>query len=1169
MTPKRSTAGGLLALVLKTGPMFASMLVAGSAIAAEGEVAAPSGSERAEPAPADLEAMRAASERLAARSQEFVRDTQDFVDRREVDEKRRLARGYDLKLSALEEAERTQRLLAIEKFEDFLERHDTSEYSSHVRFRLAELYFDEASDAWLDGFESYDQRVAIWEAASDEQKLNGDVEDPGEPPLVDLSRCIPLYERIIADNKKLPAEERYEYLDATYYALAFAHSDDKVSQYDPERAKFVFDELIAEFPRSDLADAAHMFRGNYLFYKGRPSFTRQAVVEYEAVYKRGPESKEYVKALYQLAWARYKLSDYDEAMRLFTELLDLDAKAMLVEGKGTGFAPDATHFLARSFADIAEDAQTFPDRYGGALTADYVGRQWFSKVGSRDYEWDVFFQLKGITKGYDRPAEAMEVLRHLQSDERWKNRPENPELQMELVQMLLEGLRGDPTQSAAERLLLTQRYGIGSEWWNANRNNPDAQAVARKFIEESLLDVAVEYHVQADKTKLPGDFLLAAEKYREYLDKFPIADDYYEQQWYLADTLRQGGRAAEAEAEYASLVKTASHHPYGDSAIYNLTAVRYQRVLDEVGPFQNPDPNATVERTYQTPSGKEIQVRTLSDVHKRFIEIADAFAKHTFTEPKLDIVPDYRPLVQERTSSVLYLPGQLLFLANRFDEARPRLLQVIETLPQTDEAAYAASYIVQSYVEEGDPAMVRRYTQRFVSLGLGGSSQTIAAKEAEFKDRLERSTYVMAEDLQKIGKNEEAAKAFLAFIEEFPNSQFNDRALLLAASNYEQMGRSGEANVLFERFIMTYPNHPDAKQYFFRIGENYERRFEFNKAIALYDSAYQRFPEGESGAYALYQASFLRLGIGEYRKAAEGFEEYARKYPTLSDREEQLFRAGPAYERHDERNGTSLAIEFYRRYLRDWGTAVPGHAVQAQNRIAELLAAAGNDREAAKAREAMLALYDRILAEGGKVEGVSLDAVAAVAFAPIQAEFNRITKDKLVRDDKKDAAVLTRKADEVPEFRASVSAFWRKYPSFEYTTAALYLEAEALAYWAELGLSVQPPEGLSDDEAAVIYEILEESLYPEYRAIEDDALTLFQRLVDLAGSQKRWSSWVSRAQAAQNRIRPAEFPAAKPEVRANGVVRPPPVITPIPPDSPWFKPPEPAPSPANGGGGSP
>lgn len=1130
-------------------PLWLSLLAAPSAFAGD--------TERAEPVQADVEAMRAAQARLEARSEEFVRDTQEFVDRRELDEKRRLAQGYDAKLSALQEAERAQRVLAIEKFESFLQRHDASEYSSHVRFRLAELYFDEARDAWFHAYETYDQRISAWEAATDAQKLDGEVEDPGDPPLVDLARCVPLYERIIEDNRKLPAEKRYEYLDATYYALAFAYSDDKVAQHDPDRAKVVFDELIAAFPESDLADGARMFRGNYLFYKGRAQFVRQSVAEYEAVYKRGPESREFINALYQLAWARYKLSEYDEAMRLFTELLDLDQKLLLTEGKGTGFGPDATHFLARSFADIAEDSQTFPDRYGGEMTGDYVGRQWFQRTGPREYEWDVYFQLKEITKGYDRPAEAMEVLRHLQADARWKNRPENPELQMELVNMLLQGLRGDPAQSAAERLLLTQRYGIDSEWWVANRNNPDAQSVARKFIEESLLDVAVEYHVQADRTKNPSDYLLAAEKYREYLDKFPIADDYYEQQWYLAETLRQGGRLPDAEAEYVSLARTAKHHPYGDSAVFNLTSVRYQRVINEVGPFHIANPNATVERTYTTPAGKEIPVRALADVHARFIEAADALRAHTFTEPRLDTVPDYRGPAQGQRASVLYLPAQLLFLANRFDEARPRLLQVIEAMPSTDEAAYAASYIVQSYVDEGDLAMVRRYTQRFASLGLGGSAQTIAAKEAEFKDRLERSTYIMAEDLQKVGRHEEAAKAFLAFIDEFPKSQFNDRALLLAASNYEQMGRSGEANVLFERFIMTYPNHPDAKQYFFRIGENYERRFDFAKAIALYDSAYQRFPEGESGAYALYQASFLRLGVGDYKRAAEGFEEYARKYPTLSDREEQLFRAGPAYEQHDLKNGTSLAVEFYRRYLRDWGVAVPAHAIQAQQRISELLARGGNAREAAKAEEGLLSLYDRILAEGGRVEGVGLDAVAAVAFAPLKAEFDRLTKDKLTRDDERDAKLLEDRVAIVADFRARIAAFWRKYPSFEYTTAAFYLEAEMLAHWAELGLSLQPPDGLDDEQAAAYYEVLETEVYPKFHDLEDEALGLFQRIIDLAGVQKRWSEWVSRSQAAQNRIRPADYPAAKPEIRAGGSLSAPPVVAPIPADSPWFRPAEP------------
>ena len=50
-------------------------------------------------------------------------------------------------------------------------------------------------------------------------------------------------------------------------------------------------------------------------------------------------------------------------------------------------------------------------------------------------------------------------------------------------------------------------------------------------------------------------YLEAADRFQEYLDKFPISDDYYQQQWYLADTLYAAGeyqRAIEQQSDHAA-----------------------------------------------------------------------------------------------------------------------------------------------------------------------------------------------------------------------------------------------------------------------------------------------------------------------------------------------------------------------------------------------------------------------------------------------------------------------------------------------------------------------------------------------------------------------------------------------------------------------------------------
>src|SRR5690606_10543374 len=124
-----------------------------------------------------------------------------------------------------------------------------------------------------------------------------------------------------------------------------------------------------------------------------------------------------------------------------------------------------------------------------------------------------------------------------------------------------------------------------SEWWKANRNNPEALAVARRYIEGSLAEVAVEYYLKAEEQGDAQQYLRAAEKFREYLDKFPISDDYYLQQWHLAIALFKGDDLAGAEKEYLSLLKSRKYHEYGDGALFQLMQTRRKRVETTHGGF--------------------------------------------------------------------------------------------------------------------------------------------------------------------------------------------------------------------------------------------------------------------------------------------------------------------------------------------------------------------------------------------------------------------------------------------------------------------------------------------------------------------------------------------------------------------------------------------------------
>lgn len=1115
----------LLTLALLASPAWA----AGDDAGEEAEATGPRIEKVSGAPPEEVASFQKLRDRFQARVQELEDDTRAWVERQREVQLERLADGYDPYIAELEERERLQRGEAIAQMETFLRRWDGVPYASEVRLRLAELHFQEAEEEWLTATDAF---VQAYEEAGDDLDLLAELEEQGEPK-IELSRVTRLLERIIDDNRDLPADEQYPLLDVAYYMLAFCYGEPASTVWDDDLARGTFRSLIRARPNSEYADSAHLLLGNYAF--GENDY-RGSIPEFEAVIARGPEQKYYMAGLYQLAWARYKLSEYDDAIAIFVQLLDLSKEKLRDTGRASDYEPDSVAYLALSLSDQADEAgQTPLER----------AQTFFGGLGeSKSYSWDVYKELAESLVRYARPLDAVEIYQHLQTHPEYRLRPENPEFQSEVVRLLSRGYDADLAAAGEARLKMTERYGEGSEWWIANRNNPDALAKARGFIESSLVEVAVEVKFRAQESGDPATYSLAADKYREYLDKFPIADDYFDNQFQLADALYNAGRYTEAVEEYQSLVDNKGLHKYGDASVYLLMQTRERLLRDTVGALDRRFEGAGVERTYTTPGGEEMTVYALVPEQSDFLAAADGVLAHEFGEPVDGL--DLRAILEENRPKILYLTAQMLYFANRYDEARPRLRQVFESAPETIEASYAAKLFLNTYILEKDNEQVRTWARVFTTTPLGPPSDDNVDEEF-YGSVLEKSVYGEAAAAAKSGDYAAAAEGYLAFVEQFPNSQNVPDALLSAAANMKRQGRAKDAIQLYERFLGEFPDHPDAQNFYFPIADNYESTFDLASAIRYYEELVRRYPEHVDAPIALYQVAFLKVGLGDNLGAAEAYERYANEYPEQSDREAIHFEAGAQYELADR----GKAVKFYQRYLRTYGTQNPNRAIEAQHRLSVLYEAQGRKRDASKALDAVVKLFDDIIAEGGAVGPRGRDLAAAAAFREIREAYDDFTARKWTGDGEKDADLIVKV---VPEdfkvFDKVVIDFVQKYLSFEYTTAAIYLQGAHRSWYAENGLAIEPPSNLSMDDTDAYWALLEENLFPLMYAKEAEAETLFKQVLELAATQKRHSEWVDASAAALNELKPSDYPAVKDPIVIDAVGSARPRLKPLSPPAP-------------------
>jgi hypothetical protein len=116
---------------------------------------------------------------------------------------------------------------------------------------------------------------------------------------------------------------------------------------------------------------------------------------------------------------------------------------------------------------------------------------------------------------------------------------------------------------------------------------------------------------------------------------------------------------------------------------------------------------------------------------------------------------------------------------------------------------------------------------------------------------------------------------------------------------------------------------------------------------------------------------------------------------------------------------------------------------------------------------------------------------------------------------------------ELKAFDDQVSEFVGTYLSFEYITACIYYTGAARAFNARLGLSMEPPPSTPDDQVDAYWELLMETFFPLFEAVEVGAIEQYQAVVRLAQQQRRHSVWVDKAQAGLNDLRPGDYAAVK------------------------------------------
>jgi TolA-binding protein len=946
-------------------------------------------------------------QRYQERARGFNATVNTIVRREHTRRRARLVDEFERQISEEEELLAEARRRAIEEFENFLARYPNDPiYTPDAMFRLAELYYEDSYETFLDEADRYAE-------LQERQEAGEQVELPPEPQK-DFSRTVNLFRRLIAEY---PA---YRHIDGALYLLGFCLNETG----DFEEARIAWLSLVChnqfqytgplpdeepdeteEHPaatvplrEAETADTAASFTNPYgactpIVENSRfHDETWLRVGEYHfdydysahgldlaiAAYRnamRDPESAFYDKALYKLAWSYYRANQYPEAIRHFAMLVEFaDENRQRTGESGSEMRPEAIQYLGICFAEDDWDDNHAPDPVRGVTRLQ--DPQLLPQ--DRPFTPEVYFQTGDTFFDLARYADAIEV--YELALRRWPLALEAPRVVDRIAQAHERNREFEAAINARARL---RDYGPESEWAGANEGeHPEAVREAAQLARNALYDDAVRHHqvaqnlrqqaLDSNDAELLGrardEYNLAAQGYRAYLEQYPNDPDAYEIGYNLAEAMYFSGQFREAAEAYAQVRDSNLDDRFRAQAAFRAVKALEEIVAAETAagrlsiPEQPPAPTGTPPAVAAQPIPELLrQLNDARDVHAR-------------------LLPDSgrNPTFQYQTAQVFYRFGNWEEARRRFADIYQRycttnavgfyawqnLVDMAGALNQLDEAErLAQTQIERQCTAAADDTQVADAGQ---SGAQGLANPTKAAEvimvSAQFQHAAERFKQASTAEEQNQANArqlyEESADMFTKAVERSPEHVEAPNALNNAALAYEKTDRFDSAMQVWRRIVDEYPESQFVDTARFRLAYNAYRFFEYDEAINHFQILAKNSKSADIRRDSILNTAQILTNTEQYDKAAPYWRQYAEPgvAPDSRHRAEAGFRAA---EMSYKQKNWSATIRDMRAYISEYKSVADAgpYRVHAAYYIAEAEKAQRNTNNYYKALEGVLSEF--------------------------------------------------------------------------------------------------------------------------------------------------------------------------------------------------------------------
>lgn len=364
----------------------------------------------------------------------------------------------------------------------------------------------------------------------------------------------------------------------------------------------------------------------------------------------------------------------------------------------------------------------------------------------------------------------------------------------------------------------------------------------------------------------------------------------------------------------------------------NEDAARQYFIVAEAGREGEALANAAAERMLMFQEKVMVQARsTMPAVDVGKAKVDDPLsASETLWVAIVDLYAKFFPM-KERIPALKLDAARVYLTRGHYKSAVQRLDALAKASPKTNEAQVGVKLVIALYNAQKNYVEVIHWAKEFH--GHRDLVQDVALK-GFLRESWRLGMWDLAEQLQGKKEIQPAAKAFVAYQEEFPQAANADLALARASSLYLGLGKGKDGIRACETLITSYPPSALRPACRLTVADVYEQLLEYEQA-AISEAAFGlEYPKDDRALKAMMKAAELYVNAQNSDMAVVTFNQILARYPGKPEAGMAQLRLAEVRESVGE---IDEALGAYQKFSATFGASHLAEKLYADAKVAALM----------------------------------------------------------------------------------------------------------------------------------------------------------------------------------------------------------------------------------------